>query len=189
MKHVLLIDMAGTPREWITPEIAVKYHAQQMVKWQLGDTILQFRGGYQRDGHQSLIESKSIIAVSGKYFDVAKYGHVAVSNRRIFSRDRYRCAFCGVKFTNLNLLSRDHIVPQSKGGPNTWNNVVTSCYKCNSKKADRTPEQAGMKLLYEPYVPNHWETLLLENKSPTKCQYDYLINGIPSKSRILQNEE
>jgi len=70
----------------------------------------------------------------------------------IFERDGYRCMYCGKKFprSKLNL---DHIIPASRGGRLTWTNTVCSCIECNSKKADRTPGEAGMKLLRRPVAP------------------------------------
>lgn len=74
------------------------------------------------------------------------------SSNRLFIRDGYHCAYCGHKFfkTQLNV---EHIVPKSKGGITSWTNCITSCLACNSKKRDRTPEEAGMPLLFKPFVP------------------------------------
>lgn len=67
------------------------------------------------------------------------------TKRAILSRDEYTCAYCEKKADTV-----DHIIPQSRGGGNTWTNLVAACKPCNNKKADRTPEEAGMKLLWEP---------------------------------------
>jgi CRISPR/Cas system Type II protein with McrA/HNH and RuvC-like nuclease domain len=68
---------------------------------------------------------------------------------RIYKRDNYECVYCGSKKT----LTIDHVIPKSKGGSNSWENLVTSCFKCNLKKANRTPEEAKMKMRHSPYVP------------------------------------
>ncbi|MCU1645385.1 MAG: hypothetical protein JWN03_5660 [Nocardia sp.] len=67
----------------------------------------------------------------------------------ILRRDRYKCGYCAGWARTV-----DHIRPRSRGGPNTWANLVAACGPCNSSKADRTPEEAGMRLLWEPKAPN-----------------------------------
>jgi 5-methylcytosine-specific restriction endonuclease McrA len=86
---------------------------------------------------------------------LVKYAYVPhrkiiLSRENIFKRDDGKCGYCN-STKNLTL---DHIKPKSKGGLNTWENLVTCCFSCNSKKGDRTPEQAGMKLLIKPFRPN-----------------------------------
>lgn len=73
-----------------------------------------------------------------------------VNRRRVYDRDHHACAYCG----SSKHLTIDHIIPKSKGGSNTWTNLITCCYSCNLKKADRTPEEAGMKLNAKPYEPS-----------------------------------
>lgn len=67
-------------------------------------------------------------------------------------RDQGVCAYCGRALT-LAEASIDHIIPHSHGGPATWENLVTACRRCNEKKANRTPEQAGMPLRFKPFTP------------------------------------
>ncbi|MCH2174323.1 MAG: HNH endonuclease [Lentisphaeria bacterium] len=77
-----------------------------------------------------------------------------LSRNAIFMRDQYTCQYCNKKFPKSEL-NIDHVLPRAQGGTNTWTNLVLSCIKCNSSKGNRTPEQAGMKLLKEPKEP-HW---------------------------------
>ena len=70
----------------------------------------------------------------------------------VFKRDRFICMYCGKTFKGSEL-TIDHIFPKSQGGKLTWLNCVSACFECNSKKGDRTPEQAGMRLLKKPIVP------------------------------------
>lgn len=72
-----------------------------------------------------------------------------VSKKNILMRDSYRCMYCGTR-GNGQTLELEHIIPKSRGGKNTWENLVASCRKCNQKKGDRTPEEAGMKLIHRP---------------------------------------
>jgi len=86
------------------------------------------------------------------------------SNHNLFDRDGRRCLYCGrteaeVRRAGLRL-TRDHVVPLSRGGRDEWRNVVTACEPCNNSKADRTPEEAGLRLLAEPRTPTAWELVL-----------------------------
>jgi 5-methylcytosine-specific restriction endonuclease McrA len=72
--------------------------------------------------------------------------NVRLTRKNIVIRDRYRCRYCGNEGT-LSSLTLDHVIPRSKGGKFTWENIVACCLDCNSKKGDRTPLAAGMSLL------------------------------------------
>jgi 5-methylcytosine-specific restriction endonuclease McrA len=78
---------------------------------------------------------------------------VRFSRINIFARDKNRCQYCGNVFPK-NELNFDHVFPRSRGGKSTWENVVTCCIPCNSRKGGRTPEEAGMRLLSMPKKPN-----------------------------------
>ena len=80
----------------------------------------------------------------------------------VFNRDRYTCQYCGRETRQLTL---DHVLPRYRGGQHTWENVVGACIPCNRRKAGRTPEQAGMRLIRRPspprgyrlfYIPDHY---------------------------------
>ncbi len=75
----------------------------------------------------------------------------AVNRREILRRDKHTCQYCG----STKRLTIDHIIPRSKGGNNSWDNVVTACEHCNSHKGDRTPLQAGLTLRSKPKTPLH----------------------------------
>ncbi|NJO39870.1 MAG: HNH endonuclease [Cyanobacteria bacterium CRU_2_1] len=74
-----------------------------------------------------------------------------VNRREVLRRDNHTCQYCG-STRNLTL---DHVIPRSKGGTHTWDNVVTACEKCNSTKGDRVPHEAGMTLKTKPKAPIH----------------------------------
>jgi hypothetical protein len=183
MSRVLALDLSGLPRKWINYEDAVSYFAKDMVKWTLGDVIATFRGGTQNDGRMSVIETPSIIAVRGKGFAIDRAGKVALTNRTLFSRDKHVCAYCGKCFTSNNL-SRDHIIPVSKGGEDVWTNVVTACIKCNTQKGAKLLQECRLELLYVPYTPNHYENMILQNRNILSDQMEYLKCGVPKHSRV-----
>lgn len=74
-----------------------------------------------------------------------------VNRREVLKRDQHRCQYCG----SHRRLTLDHVIPRSKGGLHTWDNVVAACEPCNSSKSDRTPIQAGMALQAKPKAPIH----------------------------------
>jgi 5-methylcytosine-specific restriction endonuclease McrA len=79
------------------------------------------------------------------------YSKIALSRRNIMKRDRQTCQYCGIK-SDLTL---DHVMPKSRGGRDSWENLTTACNTCNVKKGNRTPEEAGMPLKSKPYRPIH----------------------------------
>jgi 5-methylcytosine-specific restriction endonuclease McrA len=78
--------------------------------------------------------------------------NVRFSRQNIYLRDKLTCQYCGKKFqrSDLNL---DHVIPRSRGGRTTWENIVCSCVACNLKKGGRTPSEASMRLLKRPSRP------------------------------------
>lgn len=77
---------------------------------------------------------------------------VKFSRVNVFTRDKFTCQYCGTK-KKMRELNYDHVIPRHMGGKTTWENIVTSCYPCNAKKRNRTPEMAGMTLLSHPAKP------------------------------------
>jgi len=102
-------------------------------------------------GQQSVIAVNSIIGTKGvpsiNPFDLRP----SLTNSKLFARDRNVCAYCGSHFHETDL-TREHVIPFAQKGRDHWMNVVTACRACNHRKSHRTPEQAGMPLLYAPYV-------------------------------------
>ena len=78
------------------------------------------------------------------------YKEISLSRRNLLHRDGYTCQYCGDRRHDLTI---DHIVPRSKGGTDSWENVVAACLKCNVKKGDRTPKEANMALSTTPRRP------------------------------------
>jgi 5-methylcytosine-specific restriction endonuclease McrA len=157
-----------------------------MVAWTAGESVFTFWGGISRlTGERSSVTVNSIIAVkrtrAGKN---VKRGIPPLNNRELFFRDGNLCMFCGQEFPD-SLLTRDHVIPISRGGKDRWSNVVAACKACNTRKGNRTPEEARMPLLAVPYVPNWAEFLALSNRRILADQMEFLKTQFNSRSRLL----
>lgn len=104
-----------------------------------------------------------------------------VTNTFLFARDRYRCQYCGKNDADLRgrqFLTRDHVLPISRGGDNSWSNVVTACSPCNNRKANRLPEEAGMRLRSVPGEPNYVYLVWAVRKvTPVQAKYVSMFYG------------
>jgi 5-methylcytosine-specific restriction endonuclease McrA len=78
---------------------------------------------------------------------------IKFSRQNIYSRDRYKCQYCGLRYPSEDL-TYDHVRPRSRGGKTAWENIVTCCVDCNRKKGGRTPHEAGMKIIRKPARPS-----------------------------------
>src|SRR5437879_5882727 len=98
----------------------------------------------------SIIQAPRVIRLLG--YDKLPKQTVKFNRRNIFARDNNQCQYCGKKYPTSEL-SLDHIVPRSRGGVSTWENVVCACVNCNVKKGGRTPKEAHMRLVRKPEKP------------------------------------
>jgi len=183
--HVLQLDIQGTPQAWISIEQAASHYATGSVAWQEGEGPLRtLRGGWNTViGRQSVMDIHPIIALSGasrvNLFDVTP----SISKIKLLRRDRMTCAYCGQEFRERDLQC-EHILPESRGGAWSWMNLVTACAWCNGRKADRTPEEARMPLMYLPYVPSRFEDFLLAGRNIRADVHDWLSARLPKASRL-----
>jgi len=185
--QILRTDLSGMPIEWLSYQEAVKLYCLGQVAAGLSETVLQIRGGFcARSGRRSVIEIHSIIATPTREDWRKRFGERYVpplTNRALFRRDDYICLYCGGRFPAREL-SRDHVTPLSRGGTDSWNNVVTACKRCNHFKAGRTPEEAGMALLAIPYVPTYAEYIYLQGRRILADQMAFLKHHFPRKSPL-----
>ena len=183
--HVLQLDIQGTPQAWISIEQAASHYATGSVAWEEGEGPLRtLRGGWNAViGRQSVMDIHPIIALSGaarvNLFDVTP----SISKIKLLRRDRMTCAYCGQHFRERDLQC-EHILPESRGGAWSWMNLVTACAWCNGRKADRTPEEARMPLMYLPYVPSRFEDFLLAGRNIRADVHDWLAARLPKASRL-----
>ena len=176
----------GEPQDWINYDKYAYYKAKESIVWSLGKREYVLRGGVNaKTMQQSILVLESIIAVRNESGRKRRRNKIPLTNSALFSRDNNKCAYCGETFKRHDL-TRDHVHPTSKGGLDVWENVVTSCFKCNQKKGNVLLEECDMELLYTPYAPSHHENLILRNKNISKEQFEYLIIGVSPHSRVYK---
>jgi 5-methylcytosine-specific restriction endonuclease McrA len=116
-----------------------------------------------------------------RYVHVPRRFRRQVTNTFLFARDDYTCQYCGKHRAELRgrqYLTRDHILPLSRGGGNTWKNVVAACSPCNNRKANRLPAEAGMRLRTRPREPNYVRLVwAVRRVTDTQAKYVRLFYG------------
>jgi 5-methylcytosine-specific restriction endonuclease McrA len=108
-------------------------------------------------------ERPSVIILR-RYVRVPSGRSVPVSRRGVLRRDAHRCAYCGATANTI-----DHIMPRSRGGKDSWENLVACCLKCNNLKGDKTPQEMNWKLLFTPKAPHgvSWLVRGIEREMPS----------------------
>ena len=116
-----------------------------------------------------------------RYVHVPRKFRRQVTNTFLFARDGYSCQYCGRHRSELKgreFLTRDHVVPVSRGGANDWGNVVAACSPCNNRKGNRLPREVGLKLLTVPSEPNHVELVWAVRRiTPVQAKYISMFYG------------
>jgi 5-methylcytosine-specific restriction endonuclease McrA len=107
-----------------------------------------------------------------RYVRVPYRAQVPLTRKAVFARDGGRCAYCGAPATSL-----DHVVPRSRGGLHTWDNVVASCARCNHTKADRAISELGWRLRIVPRAPSGMAWRVLGSRAPDPRWHAYLGEG------------
>lgn len=141
---LLYCDVARAvwPEDYSTYDFQQWVAAGQRFNGQNGD-------GHIRSGRIQVLPPEVIVLTgfNGCYVKEAR-----CTRRNIYERDGGVCQYCGRK-RELSRLTLDHVVPRSRGGVSTWENVVLACLDCNSRKGDRLPQESGMKLVRTPAKP------------------------------------
>lgn len=184
---VLRTDIAGMPLEWIDYREAARLYHQEQVAYTVGSPLFRLYGGVNAlSGRRTVVEVSSIIATVGHTGNPGNTRHDYVpplNNQTLFRRDAHLCLYCAQRFPTPEL-SRDHVRPFCQGGRDTWNNVVTSCRRCNNQKASRTPEQAKMQLIAVPFTPTYAEYIFLKGRRVLADQMQYLQAHFPRHSPL-----
>lgn len=142
----------------------LSYEPIRLIHWEKA-VVLFFSGkveivSYYNHPLRSMSLNMEIPAVvrNMKYHKVGD--RIDLTRSNIYARDSYTCQYCNTKLDE-KLLTIDHIIPKSRGGQTTWQNLVTSCQTCNFGKANRTPTEAGIKLIRKPTKPTWIPALLI----------------------------
>lgn len=102
---------------------------------------------------------------------------IKFSRLNIYARDNFTCQFCAAQLPTEDL-TFDHVVPRSRGGRTSWENIVACCIACNSEKADRTPAEAGMTLLRQPRKPHFLPTITVKHSGRTPPEWAPYWSGV-----------
>jgi 5-methylcytosine-specific restriction endonuclease McrA len=181
--RLLSLDAHGRVLDWISWQDASCLYARGAVAWTLGEPCLIVHGGICRlTGQRSILELHPIIAARGHARAHALDPTPTLTNPALFARDQHLCLYCGKRFSR-QLLTRDHVMPLSRGGRDLWENVVSACFHCNSRKGGRTPQQASMPLLAVPYRPSWVEHLIMSNRNILADQMAFLKHQLPKNPR------
>lgn len=160
LKNILVLDQS--------------YQPIKIVSWMKAITLVL-------SGKAELVETEDMIPIHSvnqtfqlssiirifKNIVHTKSTHISFTRHNIFLRDQWKCQYCH-KQLKTHQLNWDHVLPRSRGGATVWENIVAACYPCNTKKADRTPEEAGMKLLKRPSKPRFTVQMSVRMRGPTK---------------------
>lgn len=130
-----------------------------------------YEGEFFRSQHLVIPKPRYIVLNEYVFVDHQPYLFGVCSYSGVLERDGYRCNYCDRKASTI-----DHVFPVSRGGKTDWENCVAACFRCNQDKADRTPEEAGMRLLRYPYVPDQSDVRVKRSKERERAQsYVYQI--------------
>ena len=177
-QHVLVLN-----RLWqavnicsVKRALTLLFEGRAQVVFDLGGNFRTFNFSQWQDFSQQAPHDDSISTISFKIrvpkvillavFDRLPKKEVKFTRHNVFERDQNTCQYCGNRFERRDL-NLDHIIPRDRGGPTTWENIVCSCVPCNTRKANNTPQEAGMKLIRKPKRPK-WRPFVQVNLSVAK---------------------
>lgn len=130
--------------------------------------LLHTTEGLFRSAHVAFAEP-SVVRL-WHYVKVPYQARISLNRRAVFARDDHRCQYCGASAENI-----DHVIPKSRGGTHSWENVVASCRPCNSRKRDRSPEESGMRLHRVPTAPRQRTWILVASGAVRSDWEPYLV--------------
>lgn len=143
------------------------FHTHDAESWMLQSA--DYEGADVVHGVSTQIRVPAIIVL--RTFDRLPKQDIKFTRQNVFERDRYTCQYCGKRFDPREL-NIDHVIPRAKGGRTSWENVVCSCIRCNTRKANKLPSQAKMFPLNEPGTPK-WRPLFgVGAGRPAKMHHD-----------------
>lgn len=152
MEHTLVLNASFEPLKVVRWERAV-------TLWALGK--VEIVESYDREIRAVTFSMRlpSVVRLL-RFVRVRRAGRVPFTRANIYARDGYTCQYCGTAFASEDL-TFDHVVPASRGGRRSWENIVTACVPCNRRKDNRTPDEAQMTLRRAPKQPASSDVLRL----------------------------
>ena len=170
----LALNASFEPLTLVSPRRAVRLVLDEKAE------ILEVEGARRFRSEDQEVPYPAVIRLV-RYVHVPRRLRRQVTNTFLFARDGYACQYCGRHRRELKtrqFLTRDHVVPVSSGGGNVWRNVVTACSPCNNRKGNRTPREAGMRLLTVPTEPNEVHLVwAVRRVTPTQAHYIRMFYG------------
>lgn len=171
---ILLIDQSGYPYKWVGFERAAYYLFKDAVSWVPTESSYLVQGGVNAITQQrSHLRIPAILAIKNAKAGSTYVGDKRKSSRAVFRRDSNLCAYCGNSFHDSQL-TLDHVIPSSRGGDNSWKNLISACFPCNNRKGSRTPDEAGMPLRFKPFVPTKAQYLNFTQPVKLDCQAEWI---------------
>jgi 5-methylcytosine-specific restriction endonuclease McrA len=162
------------------------YEPLGVINWEKAITLLCsgkvfILSEYEREVRSPNHALKVPSVIAFRHNKRARTKTVRFSRNNIWIRDEGRCQYCGTNVSSKNF-TLDHVVPRANGGSTIWTNVVACCYACNQRKGDKTPAQAGMRLLRQPVKPQ-----TLPYVYEVECYKDYK-NAMPESWKFWLGE-
>jgi 5-methylcytosine-specific restriction endonuclease McrA len=155
MRRVLVLNASYEPLNLVNVKRAVILVLKDKAE------IIEERGEYLHS-ERMIMPFPTVIRLA--YYVSVPYRGVSLNRRAVFLRDRHTCQYCGEKAESI-----DHVIPRSRGGQHAWDNVVAACRRCNTRKMNRMPSEAGLKLSHKPVQPHDhiWIFSLATDIHPT----------------------
>jgi 5-methylcytosine-specific restriction endonuclease McrA len=141
MNRVLVLNASYQPLNVVSIKRAVVLVLKRKAE------VLEQDGG-SLHSEKLVMPIPAVIRLS-YYVKVPHRDGIPLTRRTVFARDNYSCQYCGARAESI-----DHVIPRSRGGMHSWDNVVAACRRCNSRKENRLPEEAGLRLLRKPVKPH-----------------------------------
>ena len=153
------------------------YNTYNFDQWrEISEMMEESPGGFV---HTETFKIKIPDVISLLKYDKVPHKQAKFNRKTLYSQYNNTCCYCNKKFHSKDI-NLDHVLPRCKGGKSEWKNVVVSCIKCNSKKNDMTPKEAGMTMHYQPYEPkwNPQKALVVNTGLKIRESWQSFINKI-----------
>lgn len=142
--------------------------------------VSEYKAMFDKEEDHDWVNTTSMKLVVPRVIRLLKYDkaprlEMRLTRKNIYERDNYTCQYCGKKFP-MEKLNLDHVIPRSREGKNTWENLVCSCIECNRKKKNRTPKEASMHLLSNPVKPKNTSSFVVPRTPKRYKDWDSFVS-------------